>query len=140
MKDEQLLEVGLADERWADYARQVISGERTISEAVEEEANGLRYFALNGLLSIADLRQGLMWANNFDREAVEQYGADLNQGKQQEERTARRIMHLATREALDSLKTTTRRTVAQVTLKGLAMPHGMGRLETHDMRDKDLVQ
>ena len=138
MKEGQLIEVALAEVRWADDAQWALYGDWDLSQIAEEEAENLRQQVISGALNINDLRAGVAWANALDREAFEQYGSDLRTGDQVAERTARRLMHLAGRSALNGLRNSRLRTLAQVELGQYSggMP-GMGKLETHDFTVRD---
>lgn len=137
MEEVRLIEVGLADKRWNDDALWAVYGAWDLKEVAEEEAEVLRNQVLEGEITVAELRAGVTWANALDRESVEAYGADLNQGGQKAERTARRLMHLAGRSALNSLKSRNARTIR---VSQIYMMLGMAKLETHDMKDRNLVQ
>lgn len=113
----KLTEVGLSDVRWAEEACWAVYGDWDLAEVAEEEADQLRRQVLMGAISIDELRAGVTWVNALDKEAVEMYGSDLTQGEQRAERTARRLMHMAGRAALEDLKNNRRRLIAQVACK-----------------------
>jgi len=140
MSDRELIEVGLSDDRWADDARWAVYGQWDLVEIAEEGSRVLREQVLNGAITVQDLRDGVKWANALDREAVELYGSDLTSGGQQQERVARRLMHMTGRAALHNLRNQRLRTVATATRTATRQLFGMGKLETHDIDDRNLVQ
>lgn len=141
MSDRKLIEVGLADERWSEDAHWAVNNQWNFVEATEQDAELLRDQVLNGEITIQELRQGVVWANALDQEAVEMYGADLTFGEQQQERAARRLMHMAGRNALSGLRNARLRSVAYASRVATNQHFvGMGKFETHDIRDRNLVQ
>lgn len=132
-----LVEVISTDTRWQEDVRWMISGQWDIDSVIEEETNWLKAQVLGGVVTLSELRAGVKWANALDQEACDMYGADLTQGAQVAERLARRIVHHAGRGALGSLRSKRHRTNQYA--KNGQMP-GMGRFETHDIIDRNLVQ
>lgn len=114
MSKKTLSEIAMIDDRWKDAAQSIITGHSLIESLVQEEAVALKHRVLESDITMAELRGGVAWANALDYEAVELYGTDLLQGEQYYERTARRVMHLAGRLALNTLKNNHRRTIAHV--------------------------
>lgn len=114
MEHKLLQEVAVAEYRWAEAAHGIISDNWEIEEVVREEAELIRDQVVKGSVSMDELRGGVTWANALDRESIEKYGAGLPEGAQAVERTARRVMHLAGRSALNSLKNRNRRLIAHV--------------------------
>lgn len=117
MDNEKLTVIGLTKSQWAEDAIGVVNENWDFARIVEEEAVRIQQQVLRGLLTIDDLRACVCWANALDKEAVEAYGADLTKGDQQAERTARRMMHLAGRTALEGLKSSRKRLIAHVACK-----------------------
>ena len=117
MNNEKLTNVGLTESQWVEDATGVVNDNWDFARIVEEEAARIQRQVLRDLLTVDDLRALVCWANALDKEAVEAYGADLTQGDQQAERTARRMMHLAGRAALESLKSSRKRLIAHVACK-----------------------
>ena len=107
--ERQLVEVAIQTFRWADAAEDVVSWGGRLSLEIDEAAHDLAQSVVKGVVGVGDLRAGVVWANALDYEAVELHGADLTGGLQLHERVARRIMHGAGRNALELVKTESRR-------------------------------
>lgn len=114
MERKFLQEVAVAEYRWAEAAYGIITDNWEMEGVVREEAELIRTQVLRGSVSLDELRAGVAWANALDRESIETYGAGLPEGAQAVERTARRVMHLAGRSALNGLKSRNRRLIAHV--------------------------
>lgn len=141
MTQHYLTEVATADARWSEEAQWAIAGQWDLDEAAQSSAEELRAAVLHGHLALSELRAGVAWVNALDKEAGERYGFDLRHGAQLHERTARRLMHLAGRQALRSLASRRQRDQLFATTHTRArVVIGMGSLETHDIRNQDLVQ
>lgn len=89
---------------WGESAQAVLTGGEDIKTEIELGSDRLVHDVRLGSLSVGDLRAGVVWANALDAEAVRAHGADIEAGEDTEERTARRIMHLAGRTALEQVK------------------------------------
>lgn len=136
--NDKLTEVAATDSRYQEEAHGVVFESWDMDCIIEESAQTLRAQLLNGHITVDELRLGVIWANALDKEAVELYGSDFTTGEERVERAARRIMHLAGRGALMDFRNKRVRTTT------VAHAHvgkcGMGVLETHDIRDRNLVQ
>lgn len=89
-------------ERWSAASKRIVKDESKIQEEVERNAVLLGQELGAGVFAMDDLRKGVRWANALDAEAVRLHGSDTSVGDEQQfERTARRVMHLAGRAALN---------------------------------------
>jgi hypothetical protein len=135
--EKRLADVASQDERWVYDAEWAAAADWDMNVIAEDEAVRLRRQVLEGQISLSELRAGVVWANALDREACELYGADFRSGAQVAERVARRHMHLAGRLALRDLKSSRLRIIHTV---GIRRRPVVGATETHDIRDRNLVQ
>lgn len=88
-------------QRWSGAAERVLANQAQMSEEVVEQVECFSRALKLGTLAVDELREGVRWANALDAEAVASYGSDTLTGEAQLERTARRVMHLAGRTALN---------------------------------------
>ncbi len=103
-QNNRITEWALDEYVWAESVEGVLLNGWEFDTEVELHADRLASSVCTGQVSIKDLRRGVRFANELDREAVEVYGADLSAGEQQDERIARRLMHHAGRQALTLVK------------------------------------
>ncbi len=113
-----LVEAAIQDERWLIAAQLVVDWGWDMNTMVAEEVERLTLQVLDDQITVQQLRQGVAWANELDRESVHIYGSSVLEGDQAHERTARRVMHQAGRCALGELKTSRLYSIARATCKG----------------------
>ncbi len=100
---EESAEIAAQMQYWQEVAETVVRGKLDIEDCIEANTQDLKRQEADGVISVDDLRAGVAFANTLDKDAVEQYGADLSEGAERVERTAWRIMHHAGRTALKEI-------------------------------------
>ncbi len=114
-EDSKIEEWSISIEQWRESARGVLTDDWDLQSEVELHADQLVSQVYRGVMTIRQLRAGVIWANALDSEATERQGSDLAQGDFVFERTARRIMHHAGRTALEQVKNQQKRTALTAT-------------------------
>lgn len=91
-------------DQWQEAATGILTEGWDMESEIELHTQRLVGLVLSNTVSVGELRGGVTWASALDREAVHMYGSDTREGECTYERTARRIMHLAGRGALNQVK------------------------------------
>lgn len=110
----KLIETAANEAQWLESAQGVVMDDWVIEDEVERASQIITNQIVKGMISVTDLRRGVAWANALDAEAVRAYGSDISEGEERLERTARRIMHLSGRAALENVKSRRRLSTAHI--------------------------
>ncbi|MCA9344913.1 hypothetical protein KC946_03690 [Candidatus Saccharibacteria bacterium] len=102
---------------WIEAASQILTDGRNLKDEAVIHGEYLSRLVINSDLEVSDLRQGVAWANAYDREAVQLLGnisdQDLAYGDMLEA-SARRLAHHSGRVALSNVGSNSRRAVFNV--------------------------
>ncbi len=110
----QIEELVIGDIRWREAAQGIVDYVWTVKDEAWWLAELMVRQHLAGQFSVGELRAGASWANALDAEACRVYGGDLTVGKQQLERTARRLLNHSGRLALKAVGSEHSRVITHV--------------------------